>query len=107
MYLGKIMEIAPSEDLYANPVHPYTYGLLSAIPIPDPAVQRSRTRVVLEGDVPNPTDPPSGCVFHPRCFRAKEICAQQVPEMTSHGTAHEAACFFPLDEGPPLMRPDV
>jgi oligopeptide/dipeptide ABC transporter ATP-binding protein len=97
MYLGKIMEIASSEDLYANPVHPYTHGLLSAIPIPDPSVQRHRSRVVLEGDVPSPSAPPSGCVFHPRCFRAKEICSQQVPEMKTHGPGHEAACFFPLD----------
>ncbi|MHB9149636.1 MAG: ABC transporter ATP-binding protein [Thermoleophilia bacterium] len=97
MYLGKIMEIAPSRELYASPVHPYTYGLLSAIPIPDPSVQKLREHVVLEGDVPSPVDPPSGCVFHPRCFRAKAICAQQVPQMEPHGQGHEAACFFPLD----------
>ncbi|MHB0979310.1 MAG: ABC transporter ATP-binding protein [Thermoleophilia bacterium] len=97
MYLGKIMEIASSRDLYANPVHPYTHGLLSAIPIPDPAVQKKREHVVLEGDVPSPSDPPSGCVFHPRCFRAKEICSRQVPEMETHGDRHEAACFYPLD----------
>ena len=97
MYLGKIMEIATSTDLYANPVHPYTFGLLSAIPIPDPSVQKRREHVVLEGDVPSPIAPPSGCVFHPRCFRAKEICGQQVPEMKGYGAQHEAACFFPLD----------
>lgn len=97
MYLGKIMEIASSRDLYANPVHPYTHGLLSAIPIPDPAVQKRREHVVLEGDVPSPSDPPSGCVFHPRCFRAKEVCSAQVPEMEGHGDGHQAACFYPLD----------
>lgn len=97
MYLGKIMEIASSRDLYANPVHPYTYGLLSAIPIPDPAVQKKREHVVLEGDVPSPSDPPSGCVFHPRCFRAKEVCSARVPEMEAHGDGHQAACFYPLD----------
>jgi oligopeptide/dipeptide ABC transporter ATP-binding protein len=98
MYLGKIMEIAPSAELYSNPVHPYTYGLLSAIPIPDPSIQRHRSRIVLEGDVPSPSAPPPGCVFHPRCFRAKEICSQQVPEMTTHGSGHHSACFFPLDK---------
>ena len=97
MYLGKIMEIAPSAELYASPVHPYTYGLLSAIPIPDPSVQKRREHVVLEGDVPSPSNPPSGCVFHPRCFRAQAVCAEQVPEMTAHADDHEAACFFPLD----------
>ncbi|MHB9114143.1 MAG: ABC transporter ATP-binding protein [Thermoleophilia bacterium] len=97
MYLGKIMEIAPSAELYASPVHPYTYGLLSAIPIPDPSVQKRREHVVLEGDVPSPSNPPSGCVFHPRCFRAKAVCATQVPEMKAHAGDHEAACFFPLD----------
>ena len=71
MYLGKMMEIAPSEELYANPVHPYTMGLLGAIPIPDPMVERARARTVLEGDVPSPVNPPKGCVFHPRCFRAQ------------------------------------
>ena len=97
MYLGKMMEIAPSEELYANPVHPYTMGLLGAIPIPDPMVERARVRTVLEGDVPSPTDPPKGCVFHPRCFRAQAICGRDVPAMENHGGTHEAACFFPLD----------
>ena len=97
MYLGKIMEIASSEELYAHPVHPYTHGLLLAIPIPDPAVQKKREHRVLEGDVPSPSNPPSGCVFHPRCFRAKAICSQQVPPRTDHGPGHQAACFFPLD----------
>ncbi|GAB4266419.1 MAG: dipeptide ABC transporter ATP-binding protein [Thermoleophilia bacterium] len=97
MYLGKIMESAPSAELYDNPAHPYTFMLLSAIPIPDPSVERSRARRVIEGDVPSPVNPPSGCVFHPRCFRAKEICAREVPPMEPHGPKHEAACWFPLD----------
>ncbi len=97
MYLGKIMESAPSAELYANPVHPYTYMLLAAIPIPDPAVEKKRAHRVVEGDVPSPVDPPSGCVFHPRCFRAKEVCSQEVPPMWDHGPQHQAACWFPLD----------
>ncbi len=101
MYLGKIMEIASSDELYRNPVHPYTTGLLGAIPVPDPRVEKMRARIVLEGDVPSPVDPPSGCVFHPRCFRARELCARVVPPMEDHGGTHQAACFFPLDaEGP-------
>ena len=97
MYLGKIMELASSLALYKNPVHPYTQGLLSAIPIPDPKVEHLRKGRVLEGDVPSPVNPPSGCVFHPRCFRAKPICSQDTPVMESHGEGHQAACFFPLD----------
>jgi len=97
MYLGHIVEIANSEDLYDNPVHPYTYGLLSAIPIPDPKIQRQRRRLVLEGDVPSPAAPPSGCIFHPRCFRAQPVCATEMPPMEPHGPGHEAACYFPLD----------
>jgi oligopeptide transport system ATP-binding protein len=97
MYLGKIMETALSLELYQNPVHPYTEGLMAAIPIPDPKVEHTRVRRVLEGDVPNPADPPSGCVFHPRCYRAKPLCSQEVPQMEAHGEGHSAACFFPLD----------
>jgi oligopeptide transport system ATP-binding protein len=97
MYLGKLMETAPSLELYKNPIHPYTFGLLAAIPIPDPKVEHTRAHQVLEGDVPSPSNPPSGCVFHPRCFRAKPLCAEQVPHMEAHGEGHEAACFFPLD----------
>jgi oligopeptide transport system ATP-binding protein len=97
MYLGKIMELAPSQALYEDPVHPYTQGLLSAIPIPDPKVEHLRKGRVLEGDVPSPVNPPAGCVFHPRCFRAKPICSQEIPVMESHGEGHQAACFFPLD----------
>lgn len=99
MYLGKMVEIAPSNELYRNPRHPYTFGLLAAIPIPDPKVERRRTHKVLEGDVPSPTNPPSGCVFHPRCFRAQEICSQQIPPMEGSGNGHSTACFFPLEPG--------
>lgn len=108
MYLGKIMEIAPSEALYENPVHPYTYGLLAAIPIPDPVKEKKRVHKVLEGDVPSPANPPSGCVFHTRCFRARPVCTEQVPPLESHGPGHQAACFFPLDkEEPGLAVPSV
>ncbi len=97
MYLGKLVEIANSEDLYAKPLHPYTMGLLSAVPIPDPELERKRKRMVLEGDVPSPLNPPSGCPFHPRCPIAKEICSKEVPPLKNYkenGKEHFAACFF-------------
>ena len=97
MYLGHIVETALSDDLFANPVHPYTFALMSAIPIPDPEVEEKRVHRVLEGDVPSPANPPSGCPFHPRCFRAQEICSQETPELEDRGGDHTAACFFPLD----------
>lgn len=97
MYMGKIMEVAPSDTLYESPIHPYTYGLMAAIPVPDPVVEKKREHVFLSGDVPSPMDPPSGCVFHPRCFRAKEVCAEREPPMEEYGSGRRAACFFPLE----------
>ena len=93
MYLGRIVEIAPSRDLYTTPRHPYTEALLSAVPIPDPTVKRKR--VVLEGDVPSPINPPAGCHFHPRCPRAQERCKVEAPVLREMAPGCQAACHFP------------
>ena len=92
MYLGRIVEIAPAQALYASPRHPYTEALLSAVPIPDPGVKRRR--IVLQGDVPNPIHPPTGCHFHPRCPRAMERCRREAPALKEIGMAHRAACHL-------------
>jgi len=97
MYLGKTVEIASSDVLYERPQHPYTEALLSAVPIPDPETERNRRRIVLEGDVPSPTKPPAGCVFHPRCQRAQEVCETAMPPLECTGDAgadHMVACYF-------------
>jgi oligopeptide transport system ATP-binding protein len=94
MYLGKIVEIQSSAELYSHPAHPYTISLLSAVPIPDPVVDRTRKRIIMTGDVPSPINPPSGCVFHPRCYMAKDICKEKKPELRNLGGEHWAACHF-------------
>ena len=97
MYLGKIVELAAAEELYEKPIMPYTEALLGAIPIPDPRRNRERERVVLEGEPPNPIDPPSGCRFHPRCPRATEICERVEPPLAEYANGHLAACHHPLN----------
>jgi oligopeptide/dipeptide ABC transporter ATP-binding protein len=104
MYLGRIMELSPGAELYAKPIHPYTAALLNAVPIPDPRENRARDRIVLEGEPPNPIDPPSGCVFHTRCPRATEICREVVPPLAEYANGHLAACHHPLNVGDAEIR---
>ena len=92
MYLGTMMELGKSDVLYKNPLHPYTKTLLSAVPVPDPELSKTRQRIILEGDIPSPIDPPSGCRFHTRCPYATEICSQKAPEWREIEPDHYAAC---------------
>jgi oligopeptide/dipeptide ABC transporter ATP-binding protein len=92
MYLGKIVELVETEQLFTNPRHPYTEALMSAVPVPDPDYKVER--ILLEGDVPSPVNPPSGCYFHPRCRYAKEICSKEAPAYRDLGSEHFVTCHF-------------
>jgi oligopeptide transport system ATP-binding protein len=99
MYVGKLVELSARDELYARPLHPYTQALLSAIPIPDPAIERRRARIVLSGDIPSPVSPPSGCRFHTRCPVAFDRCATEEPAFNDYGGGHFAACHWVEEHG--------
>jgi len=94
LYLGNMVELANSDDIYTKPRHPYTQALISAVPIPDPSIEKNKKLILIEGDLPSPVDPPSGCVFRTRCQKAQDICAIEKPEFKEVSNNHEVACHF-------------
>jgi len=117
MYLGSVVEVAPSDDLYVNPLHPYTISLLSAVPIPDPVIERQRETILLSGDLPSPANPPSGCRFHTRCpYVQPTKCRDQVPQLRALVPSHTVACHWAEQiragdirpkERPPVFEPGI
>jgi peptide/nickel transport system ATP-binding protein len=103
MYLGKLVEIGTGDDIYSRAAHPYTAGLIGSIPVPNPAVQRLRTKIPISGEIPSPMHPPSGCPFRTRCPKAQARCAEEEPALSSFGDEHYAACFYPIQE--PVQPP--
>jgi oligopeptide/dipeptide ABC transporter ATP-binding protein len=104
MYLGKIMELATYDELFANPLHPYTQSLMSAVPIPDPPIERARARIILQGDIPSPVEPPGGCVFSSRCPFATDVCHSHEPAMRNMPGGHLVACHH-IDD--PVVGPRI
>jgi len=94
LYLGNMVELANSNEIYQNPSHPYTQALISAVPIPDPNIEKNKELILIEGDLPSPINPPSGCVFRTRCHKVKEICSKEKPNFIESSTSHSVACHF-------------
>jgi len=94
LYMGNMVELAKSEDIYNHPRHPYTQALISAVPIPDPKIEKNKDLILIEGDLPSPINPPSGCVFRTRCKKVQDICSQEKPELKEAASSHEVACHF-------------
>ncbi len=109
MYLGRVVELAESSAIYSDPAHPYTQALLSAVPIPDPLVEAAREPIILPGETPSPLNPPSGCVFHPRCPIAEERCSQEIPDLREVTPGHWTACLLSpgYNEAPPVVEAAV